>query len=227
MFEKARLAARKAAEHLESAEVLARAGFFAQAYAHVELALEESAVFGVRMITEGGAISWSSPPPWFKWKESDLARPGTHRDLLRLGLVFATILSGMRSVAPQSSEVKAAEVVNAVLTPALAKLMGSLPRLLSNPALLDLLRNGDRRKMAAFYSSPWRPAPVPTEADFREIVQLARPLISALKMQWPTKDEMIEFLPLAQQLTALTPTQFEAKKSEIRTEIERELLRKH
>jgi hypothetical protein len=216
VWHKTKAAGNKAKEHLDAAEVLADRNLFAQAYAHLVLALEESAVAGVRLLTESGGLSWTSPPVRFIWKECDLSRPRTHRRLVRLGVLIATIRPVLSAAEPGEAPNDPRVVLERLSQVATGPLMEGVPRLLTDPVLKEFLNNGDRRKMAAFYSSPWKPSPVPNEEDYGSLITFARPYILNIQLELPSPEDMATMAPLLQAVTSRIFEEFESKKTNLR-----------
>jgi len=215
MFEKASAAAAKAKEHLDAAETLAAAEMWGQAYAHLVLALDESAVMGIEMLTESGIVRWESPPAWFKIRKADLSRPGTHSAHLRLGLTTAAIRVAF--VVPTTIDVSKPPTENAeVLAASISASMADpVPKLFGDPTFLGFLRDGDARRNAAFYSQPFKPARVPGEADYLGLHKFTRPFVIAMSGPWPTEEEFAVFRPVIEQLVPQIFQEFQDRKAQI------------
>lgn len=199
MFERARAAAAKAKEHLEVAELLGDRGFFAQAYAHVSLALEESSVAGIRFLTESGVISWDDPPNWFRMEEKDLHRPGTHRMKLTIGLISAKVRPVLLSASLPESPDDVQAVLRAIRDRG-EELRDAIHSIFEDEVLSQFIREGQHRKEAAFYSTPKSingPLPVsPTEHEYRRLVEVARPLVLSLEQSLPDPEDLAKVRPL-------------------------------
>lgn len=197
MFERARAASARANEHLAAAHLLARNGLFAQAYAHVALALEESCVVGIRLVTESGVISWTDPPPWFRLREKDLSKGGSHPTKLRIGLLLSVVFAAANSLptpTPEPSPTALSEELGRRM-PLIADALG---KLVAGPTLAGFFREGDQRKQAAFYSTSKAPGIAidpPGEADYRALEQAVRPFVEAQSSEWPTEEQMARLAP--------------------------------
>lgn len=198
MFEKTKAAISKAKEHLAVAEILAQSGYFDQAYFHAAIALEESAVAGIRLVTESGIIDWRHPPPWFKLKEKDLTRGGMHSDRLRLGLVIgrsvgALLASDLPSLPDEP------KAIRAILVERSAELGASAARMLTDPAISDVLFRGQVRKEAALYSTQKDAAVAnpPDEAEYRRLRAAVVPFVEHLgRVDFPSEEELAKLSPL-------------------------------
>ncbi|MHB8351226.1 MAG: hypothetical protein ACYDFT_00795 [Thermoplasmata archaeon] len=201
MFEKTKAAAAKAKEHLEVADLLAKNGYFAQAYAHGILSLEEASVAGIRLVTESGVISWENPPPWFKVRETDLSRPGTHRMKIGIGLTTAITLGALRSSAPPEGVLEEHSLLDALST-RYEQLSGLETLLKTDDGLRRVILEGESRKEASFYSTPKRSdqpsSPPPDEAECRRVIEAARPYVENLQ-------NLMESIPANEEFERVRP----------------------
>jgi AbiV family abortive infection protein len=191
MFEKTLAAIDRAKEHVGAAETLAEAGFFSQAYAHTALALEESSVAGIRLVTESGIISWSNPPEWFRVKEKDLS--SLHARKLRLGLLIAMLQPAFLDQ-PLPLESSDPGSIYDDVPRRLRESIQTIMKLLSDATFVGFLRNGQKRKEAAFYSTgknkrEQSPLP-PDEKEYRSLARIAHPYVKSLTVNWPAEDDL-------------------------------------
>jgi hypothetical protein len=186
------------------AQLLLAQGFYPQAYAHATLALEETAVYGVRLLTESGLAGWDDPPLKGRWTEADLARPGNHRQKLGLGLSIASTGSILTQAVARARATPAtdAQPLAHSLEQVASEFGASLTAQFSDPVMYRFLRDGHLLRKAAFYSTPRRAVSQdrPDEAQARALVALAAPFVDSLQSELPGGEELSKVKAVLDQL---------------------------
>jgi AbiV len=206
-LERTAAAATRAKEHMAAAQLLLAHGFYAQAYAHATLALEETAVYGARLLTESGLAGWDDPPLKGRWTEADLARPGNHRQKLGLGLSIASTGSILTQAVAGARATPAtdAQPLAQSLEQVASKFGESLAARFSDPVMYRFLREGHLLREAAFYSTPRNSSSPdrPDETQAKALVALAAPFVDSLQLEFPDGEELSKVKAVLDQLMPL------------------------
>ncbi|MCI4327197.1 MAG: hypothetical protein L3K16_06155 [Thermoplasmata archaeon] len=200
MFELTKAAAAKAREHLAGSQLLAKGGYYADAYFLAAIALEELAIAGIRLLTESGIIDWKDPPVWWHIRERDLASGGMHLERLRIGLTIAS-MSGMLDPSKFPPMPDDPREFRSILLERSAGLRESITRMLRNPAIVRVLREGQRRKEAALYSTPkpsgGQSSSPPTADEYLGLASIVSPLLEQFSRTYPSDEEFAKIAPIA------------------------------